>query len=366
MEGPAEREFLRAALHFSVLVRTIVFACAGLLAPLAAPDTLAATIAAALALNAWNLALWRFSWRWVLIADLLVVTGLCLVQGQVEPVSALSDGTSWVLVLVSMTAVSWQWRTPLGTGAAVVVVLFLAYAGGVALVAEWDTGIPYGLWLFAEAGLARVLFVLVRRGARAADQACARAAEQARQREVETARDREHREYLATLHDTGAATLLMVGMGVADRPEPWLAEQAARDVAALARRPEPDHEPVPLARELARVAEAAPVAVDLRLTYQPVVTGEVAAALAGGVAEALRNVRRHAGVERAALVVSGSADRVVVEVRDEGAGFVAEEVGAQRRGLTGSVVARMHRVGGRGSVRSAPGEGTTVRLEWPG
>ncbi|MGO1051278.1 sensor histidine kinase [Crossiella sp. CA198] len=371
--GPApdwaiEREFRRSALRFSLLVRTVVLACAGVLAPLSAPDDLAATIAAVLVVNAWNLVLWRARGRWVLPVDLAVLTALCLAQGRIEPAAALSDGTSWVLVMVSVVAVSWQWRVPPARGAlaAAVLVLFVAYSGGVALVADWETGIPYGLWLFVEAGLARLLFVLVCRGARAADTATALAAAAQRDAEVEAARNREHREYLATLHDTGAATLLMVGMGVADRPEPWLAEQAARDVAALATRPEPDQEPVQLAAVLVRAAEAAPVAVDVRFEYQPVVTAAVAAALEGGVAEALRNVHRHAGVDRAALVVAGDASRVVVEVRDEGAGFAVGETSAQRRGLTGSVVARMHRAGGRGSVRSAPGQGTTVRLEWPG
>ncbi|MCO1580617.1 ATP-binding protein [Crossiella sp. SN42] len=367
-EWAIEREFRRSALRYSLLVRTVVLACAGLLAPLSGAENLSVTIAAVLAVNLWNLVLWWADGRWVLPVDLAVLTALCLLQGEIEPAAALDDGTSWVLVMVSVVAVSWQWRIPPAPGALVVVVLvlFVAYSGGVALVAEWDTGIPYGLWLFVEAGLARLLFVLVCRGARAADTATALAAEAARAAEVEAARNREHREYLATLHDTGAATLLMVGMGVATKPEPWLAEQAARDVAALATRPEPDHDPVHLATALTRAAEAAPVAVDLRFEYQPVVTADVADALARGVAEALRNVHRHAGVDRASLVVSGDGARVVVEVRDEGAGFAVEAVSAQRRGLTGSVVARMDRVGGRGSVRSAPGEGTTVRLEWPG
>src|SRR5205814_5835488 len=47
---------------------------------------------------------------------------------------------------------------------------------------------------------------------------------------VSTARRADEREQQALLHDTVAATLLMVGLGAVPRPRSWLAEQASRDL----------------------------------------------------------------------------------------------------------------------------------------
>jgi len=57
---------------------------------------------------------------------------------------------------------------------------------------------------------------------------------------------------------------------------------------------------------------------------------------------------------------------VRVDIVDTGCGFDADRVSTHRRGVAGSIVARMAAVGGRATVRSAPGAGTVVQLEWPG
>jgi signal transduction histidine kinase len=57
--------------------------------------------------------------------------------------------------------------------------------------------------------------------------------------------------------------------------------------------------------------------------------------------------------------------QVAVFVRDRGAGFDPALVPADRYGLAQSVVGRMERNGGKAEVRSAPGDGTEVRLEVP-
>jgi len=55
---------------------------------------------------------------------------------------------------------------------------------------------------------------------------------------------------------------------------------------------------------------------------------------------------------------------VEVFVRDRGPGFELDEVAADRMGIRESIVGRMKRHGGRASIRTAPGEGTEVRIEW--
>ena len=52
-------------------------------------------------------------------------------------------------------------------------------------------------------------------------------------------------------------------------------------------------------------------------------------------------------------------------VRDRGAGFDLDGVAADRHGVRNSIVDRMARHGGSADVRSAPGEGTEVRLHMP-
>jgi signal transduction histidine kinase len=53
---------------------------------------------------------------------------------------------------------------------------------------------------------------------------------------------------------------------------------------------------------------------------------------------------------------------VDVFVRDRGRGFELETVPADRLGVRNSIVDRMQRHGGAATVRSAPGDGTEVRL----
>jgi signal transduction histidine kinase len=81
--------------------------------------------------------------------------------------------------------------------------------------------------------------------------------------------------------------------------------------------------------------------------------------------EAVVNVAKHAGTERADVYAETSPSAVDVFVRDRGAGFDVDGVAADRQGVRNSIVDRMSRHGGRADVRSAPGEGTEVRLHMP-
>ena len=79
--------------------------------------------------------------------------------------------------------------------------------------------------------------------------------------------------------------------------------------------------------------------------------------------EAVRNTTRHAHARRLDVRVAGSAGAVTLEVVDDGRGFDRTELAGTGhfglRGLT-SLVAD---AGGRLDVTTAPGEGTTVRLD---
>jgi two-component system, NarL family, sensor kinase len=95
--------------------------------------------------------------------------------------------------------------------------------------------------------------------------------------------------------------------------------------------------------------------------------------------EALRNVGKHARATRADVRVARENGKVVLEVRDDGRGFVAgdgseesgevdaDQVGQREDGHLGLVMLRdlAEDAGGTLSLRSSPGAGATMRLEVP-
>jgi signal transduction histidine kinase/phage shock protein PspC (stress-responsive transcriptional regulator) len=78
--------------------------------------------------------------------------------------------------------------------------------------------------------------------------------------------------------------------------------------------------------------------------------------------EAMVNAAKHSGADKVDVYAEVSGDRIEVFVRDRGKGFDAEEVPEDRLGVRGSIVDRMQRHGGEAHIRTAPGEGTEVRL----
>jgi signal transduction histidine kinase len=80
--------------------------------------------------------------------------------------------------------------------------------------------------------------------------------------------------------------------------------------------------------------------------------------------EALQNALRHAAAEHIAVRLAADDGALLLEVADDGVGFDPAEPSLRTRslGLT-SMEERAQRLGGRLDIRSAPGEGTTVRLE---
>jgi signal transduction histidine kinase/phage shock protein PspC (stress-responsive transcriptional regulator) len=88
-------------------------------------------------------------------------------------------------------------------------------------------------------------------------------------------------------------------------------------------------------------------------------------ALLGAGREATVNAAKWAGVQVVSLYAEVEPEAVSLFVRDRGRGFDPAMVPADRKGLSDSVHARMARRGGSAEVRSAPGEGTEVRLSMP-
>jgi signal transduction histidine kinase len=81
--------------------------------------------------------------------------------------------------------------------------------------------------------------------------------------------------------------------------------------------------------------------------------------------EALTNIRKHSGARAVSLrVVVGDDQRAEIEVTDDGTGFEPSLLAIGGYGLAG-MRGRVEQVGGSIDVRSAPGEGTSVRVTVP-
>lgn len=92
-------------------------------------------------------------------------------------------------------------------------------------------------------------------------------------------------------------------------------------------------------------------------------------ALYRGVQEAVSNIARHSKARTATVVVERSPEGVVATITDDGCGIdlealLADPAKQARLGIAG-MQARARLLGGDVTIRSRPGEGTTVRMALP-
>jgi signal transduction histidine kinase len=109
------------------------------------------------------------------------------------------------------------------------------------------------------------------------------------------------------------------------------------------------------------LAARSPVPVTLDVALPERLPEPVAIAGYFVVSEALTNVAKYAHASAAVVALELADETLVLEVRDDGVGGAEPNIGSGLRGLTDRVEA----LGGRLSVRSPPGKGTTVRAEIP-
>jgi signal transduction histidine kinase len=292
--------------------------------------------------------------------DVAVLLVLCLSVFWTEAVETTNFG--WLRLLVTFACVTWQWHTTPVTGAVAAVV---ASVGMITIFMV--AGLPVDwvqLWMLAMAAMSRAAWVLVTRAAERADRMAAEAEQARRESAVAEAERAEERELANSLHDTAATTLLMVGTGQVPPDASWLAPQARRDLERLRSHDGEATEHADLVDLLRADLDADHLTVDFEAPQRLPLRFDVASAIAGAVREALNNVRRHAGTDRATVRLHGDPQGLRVEIVDEGKGFAATDGTSTRRGLRESVHGRMNRIGGSATITSTEGAGTTVRLVW--
>lgn len=261
-------------------------------------------------------------------------------------------------------------------GGAVIAVIDVRSGGPVLTEADLD------LVAFLAALFAPILRSCRRlRGAREREHSAGRFAEQAvAVQEAERAR------LVREIHDGLAQRLAGIGfhLSAADRLLPRRPREAhkqlvhARDQCELAvaetraaisglRPPVLDDLGLPAAlATLAREACLRQPSLDIAIT----VTGEAAlpdhvqTALYRIAQEALGNCMRHAAAGCADITLEHHPDRVILTISDDGAGFHLPNVRSASYGLR-TMAERAELLGGRTTVTSRPGEGTTVRTVLP-
>jgi len=80
--------------------------------------------------------------------------------------------------------------------------------------------------------------------------------------------------------------------------------------------------------------------------------------------EALTNVVKHANASAVTIRLAFGTETVSLEIKDNGTGFVADQVAGRHEGHYGllGMSERAKRLGGRLDISGSPGEGTTVRV----
>lgn len=366
--GEAVRVLDRFGRRYAAAVRAVTLAPIAAIALLRASSEALPATAATVAVGV----VWSGGYAWRLsrgdsgrtgplpvALDVTVLVVLCL---SVVADLVAESNTGWIRLMVTFACVTMQWHTTPVTGAVAALV-----AGGAMLAAFAVTDMRVSLshiWVLVAAALSRAVWVLVTRAARRADRMALDAERARRDSAVAAAERAEERDLANALHDTAATTLLMVGTGQVPPGADWLAPQARRDLARLRSAGGPALAHADLVDLLRADLDATHLTVELDAPQRLSLPFEVATALAGAAGEAMNNVRRHAGTDRATVRVDGDERWVRVEVEDRGRGFAGNGEQTTRRGLRESVHGRMSRIGGTATVSSTPGTGTVVCLEW--
>lgn len=178
-------------------------------------------------------------------------------------------------------------------------------------------------------------------------------------------REQERAELAAMIHDQVLHTLALIQRNSADIKEVQrLARGQERSLRNWLYKPTAS----PTERFAAALEQAAAEVEDTyAITVETVVVGDTecddrVAALVAAAREALVNAARHSGVQTVSLYAEVESEELSVFVRDRGAGFDLSGVQESRHGVRGSIIGRMQRHGGKAEIRSAPGDGTEVRL----
>jgi signal transduction histidine kinase/phage shock protein PspC (stress-responsive transcriptional regulator) len=185
---------------------------------------------------------------------------------------------------------------------------------------------------------------------------------------AERVRTQERADLAAHLHDSVLQTLALIQKNAGDGPlVARLARKQERDLRSWLYAGEAADEST-LGSALrgvgAAVEDAHGASVDV-VTVGDCEFSESLRPIVNAAREAVTNAAKHAGTGKVDVYAEVTPDAVDVFVRDRGAGFDPDAVATDRYGVRHSIIDRMQRHGGSAEIRSAPGDGTEVRLHLP-
>ncbi|TQO20736.1 signal transduction histidine kinase [Rhodoglobus vestalii] len=178
------------------------------------------------------------------------------------------------------------------------------------------------------------------------------------------------------LHDSVLTTLISAARSYTPEAERLSAVMAGNAIGHLkeAASTSPDDRSTVQATELAgRVVTSAEM-LDSNFTCSVRSVGArsfpaiAAEAVHSAAVQAMVNSLQHAGgsdVERHVTVRGLEGNGIEVQVIDTGRGFDLDRIPDERFGVRVSIVERVANAGGRTMIRSAPGTGTLVCIQWP-
>jgi signal transduction histidine kinase len=260
--------------------------------------------------------------------------------GRIDPFRAVFGSGGWAAYA----------RVAAGIGLVIfAVVIFSLHAG--------DLGVARDITVAALLGIAGLAIVIGPWVFRLASDLTAERAERVR--------SQERADVAAHLHDSVLQTLALIQKNATDGPMvARLARAQERDLRSWLYAGESTDERT-LASALrgigADVEDTHGVTVDV-VTVGDFPMGEEVRPIVNATREAVTNAAKHAGTGRVDVYAEVIGSHVEVFIRDRGAGFDPDAVAADRLGVRHSIIDRMERHGGTARIRSAPGEGTEVRL----
>ncbi|WP_192806958.1 sensor histidine kinase [Streptomyces arboris] len=305
--------------------------------------------------------------RWVAADVALAAVYAVVVSRSYPPIEAASI-SNWVIpplcgVTVTAAIYAGRYRVP-----AVIVVIAAWVAGA------WPAiGTDSRLELLSNTAM-MTLFALVAGitgkwllgAAKSADEATERAvaAENAEARMQEAIRQKR------LLHDHALATLLAIAQGTRTMGRDQIERLARKELEFLRTMADvkSNGSLIQLGESLAvmirdHTAQVVLANVESVIAVPEDIPADVVAKMTSATCEALNNVVVHAETDWVRVTASSTPQGGVrITVVDRGRGFDPETV--PRRGLDTSIAAPLREIDGEATIRSAPGNGTTVELKW--
>jgi signal transduction histidine kinase len=182
----------------------------------------------------------------------------------------------------------------------------------------------------------------------------------------ERIRSQERAEVAAHVHDSVLHTLTLIQRNAGDpREVQRLARSQERELRSwlYAPRADPDQTLAAAVQKIAgEVEDDHGVPIEVVCVGDCPLTGPLGAMLQAA-REAMVNAAKYAEAPSVSVYAEVEGDEVAIFVRDRGKGFDLDGMPEDRMGVRGSIIGRMERNGGKATVRTAPGDGTEVRLE---